>query len=164
MQTIQLIPATPNDISTITTLANKIWNDYYVPIIGQNQVDYMLKLMYNANSIAEQMQIKQHNFYLIKQNNVNIGFVSVNRVEEEEGWFLNKFYILQTIASKGLGTNVFKLLKQQINPTKITLTVNRQNYKSINFYFKNGFKIKTVADFDIGNNYVMNDFVMEWLA
>jgi hypothetical protein len=38
--------------------------------------------------------------------------------------------------------------------------VNRQNYKAINFYFKLGFKIQTVADFDIGNGYVMNDFVM----
>ena len=37
-----------------------------------------------------------------------------------------------------------------------------QNYKSINFYFKNGFVIERVADFDIGNNFVMNDFVMIW--
>ncbi len=162
MQTIQLIPATPNDISTITTLATKIWNDYYVPIIGQNQVNYMLNLMYNANSITEQMQVKHHIFYLIKQNNISIGFVSVNKVEHND-WFLNKFYILQTISSKGIGTQVFNLLKQHIHPTKITLTVNRQNYKSINFYFKNGFKINAVADFDIGNNYVMNDFVMEWM-
>ncbi len=163
MQTIQLIPATPNDISTITTLATKIWNDYYVPIIGQNQVNYMLNLMYNANSIIEQMQVKQHIFYLIKQNNISIGFVSVNKVEHND-WFLNKFYILQNTSSKGIGTQVLTLLKQHINPTKITLTVNRQNYKSINFYFKNGFKINAVADFDIGNNYVMNDFVMEWMA
>ena len=45
---------------------------------------------------------------------------------------------------------------------KLRLTVNRQNFKSINFYFKNGFKIDHVEDFDIGNGYVMNDFVMLW--
>jgi ribosomal protein S18 acetylase RimI-like enzyme len=44
----------------------------------------------------------------------------------------------------------------------IRLTVNRENYKAINFYFKLGFKIEKVADFDIGQGYVMNDFVMLW--
>ena len=53
---------------------------------------------------------------------------------------------------------LLKLLK----PEELRLTVNRQNFKSINFYFKNGFKIEQVADFDIGNGYVMNDFVMVW--
>jgi ribosomal protein S18 acetylase RimI-like enzyme len=47
-----------------------------------------------------------------------------------------------------------------LQPKSITLSVNRQNFKSINFYFKNGFKIKSVEDFDIGNDYEMNDFVM----
>jgi hypothetical protein len=40
------------------------------------------------------------------------------------------------------------------------LTVNRKNYKAINFYFKNGFTIKEIADFDIGNGFFMNDFIM----
>jgi ribosomal protein S18 acetylase RimI-like enzyme len=42
-----------------------------------------------------------------------------------------------------------------------SLTVNRQNFKAINFYFKNGFVIDEVADFEIGNGFVMNDFVMK---
>jgi len=161
MQTLQLIPATTNDYATICELAIKIWNDYYVAFIGQLQVDYMLKLMYSNESIAEQIQIKQHTFYLIKINIETVGFISVNRVEGN-AWFLNKFYILQTVANKGIGSQVFNELKKIILPKKITLTVNRQNYKAINFYFKNGFKINSVADFDIGNNYIMNDFVMDW--
>jgi len=44
----------------------------------------------------------------------------------------------------------------------ITLQVNRQNYKSVNFYFSVGFKIIQVADFDIGEGWQMNDFIMEW--
>ena len=49
-----------------------------------------------------------------------------------------------------------------LDPLTVRLTVNRQNFKSVNFYFKNGFTIERVADFDIGNGYVMNDFVMMW--
>jgi ribosomal protein S18 acetylase RimI-like enzyme len=40
------------------------------------------------------------------------------------------------------------------------LQVNRQNYTAINFYFKLGFTIERVADFDIGHGFFMNDFVM----
>ena len=40
--------------------------------------------------------------------------------------------------------------------------VNRMNYKAVNFYFKSGFTIEKVADFDIGDGYFMNDFVMIW--
>jgi GNAT superfamily N-acetyltransferase len=70
-------------------------------------------------------------------------------------------YIYSRKANAGAGTEVLHELINMTKPRSLTLTVNRQNYKSINFYFKNGFKIKSVEDFDIGNGYQMNDFVME---
>ena len=60
-----------------------------------------------------------------------------------------------------MGTITLNELTNLLKPKTYTLTVNRQNYKSINFYFKNGFIINEIADFDIGNGYVMNDFVMK---
>jgi ribosomal protein S18 acetylase RimI-like enzyme len=42
----------------------------------------------------------------------------------------------------------------------VRLNVNRQNYKSINFYFKLGFKIEKVVDIDLDKGYQMNDFIM----
>ena len=42
----------------------------------------------------------------------------------------------------------------------VRLQVNRSNFKAINFYFKKGFVIESAADFDIGNGFFMNDFVM----
>ena len=56
-----------------------------------------------------------------------------------------------------------EIIQKSEGKKRITLTVNRQNYKAINFYFKHGFKIKSVDDFDIGNGFFMNDFVMEKL-
>jgi ribosomal protein S18 acetylase RimI-like enzyme len=161
MQDLKLIPATQNDVSTISNLASAIWNNYYPAIISQTQVDYMLNLMYNEQSISDQIVLKKHAYYLINLNNSTLGFISVQ--EEKKGeWFLHKFYINQDKASRGIGTIVFKKLQELIEANKITLTVNRQNYKSINFYFKLGFKIGSIANFDIGNNFVMNDFVMIW--
>jgi ribosomal protein S18 acetylase RimI-like enzyme len=61
---------------------------------------------------------------------------------------------------KGYGAKVMGEIKEKFKGSRLSLTVNRQNYKAINFYFKEGFRIKEVADFNIGNGYVMNDFVM----
>ena len=161
MQDIKLVAATTSDIKEISQLAIIVWNQHYPTIIGQTQVDYMLHLMYSEESLKEQMEKKLHQFILIKVDNISQGFISVH-TENNRDWFLNKFYINQKEATKGIGSIAFEQLKEIIRPKKITLTVNRQNFKSINFYFKQGFKIERVADFDIGNGYVMNDFVMVW--
>ncbi|MCE3258519.1 MAG: family N-acetyltransferase [Bacteroidetes bacterium] len=159
MQDLKLIPASEKDIPVISKLAAVIWNQHYPSIIGQEQVDYMLEMMYSARSLSDQLVKKEHLFFLIRFKGEDIGFISVNRVQNNE-WFLNKFYIDQTLSAKGLGSMAFKELMTIIRPEKITLTVNRKNHKSINFYFKNGFKIQEVKDIDIGNGFTMKDFVM----
>lgn len=159
---IQLTIAEEKDLIEINRLAQLIWNDHYVPIIGQQQVDYMLDKMYSFESLLDQIKTKKHVFYLIENNKERIGFISIN-VEQELNYFINKFYIHQQNANSGIGTQSLKLLIDLIKPKSLTLTVNRQNFKSINFYFKNGFKIKKVENFDIGNGFVMNDFIMERL-
>lgn len=156
---IHITKAQQKDLDTIASLAKQIWNAHYVSIIGQVQVDYMLDKIYNHQSLVEQLTTKNHVFYLIKNNDDVIGFLSISS-DNTFDYFLHKFYIDQQKSNAGIGTEVLNLLIQTICPKSLTLTVNRQNYKSINFYFKNGFKIDRVEDFDIGEGYQMNDFVM----
>jgi diamine N-acetyltransferase len=158
---ISLMKAELKDVALIEKLAHEIWHDYYPSIITVEQIDYMLDKMYNKESLTEQMTNKGDVFYLLNLNHQPQGFVSI--IDQKDGnYFLNKFYIQQTTAAKGIGTRAFKQLVFILQPNSIRLTVNRQNFKSINFYFKNGFMIERVADFDIGNGFVMNDFVMVW--
>lgn len=157
---VNLKKAKEEDLSIIADLAKIIWNDHYIPIIGKTQVDYMLARIYNLESLKEQLNVKKHQFYLIRNEEKNLGFLSVSS-ENGHDYFLHKFYINQSEANKGIGTQALNLIIGLVNPHSITLTVNRQNYKSINFYFKNGFKIEKVEDFDIGNGFQMNDFVLK---
>jgi RimJ/RimL family protein N-acetyltransferase len=158
---VSLIPAQQSDFTTIAELAKSIWLQHYVPIIGEEQVNYMLNKMYSKASLTEQIQLKMHSFFLIQVDHKTVGFVSISNTDNE--YWIHKFYVLQNNQNKGVGSLVFtKLLQLMINPKHIRLTVNRQNYKSINFYFKIGFKIEEVADFNIGDGYFMNDFVMLW--
>lgn len=156
---MQLIQATEQDLNTISNLAREIWNQHYISIIGKEQVDYMLDKMYNLDSLTDQLFNKKHVFYLIKLDNLNIGFISISS-ENKNDYFLHKFYINQNKANSGIGTETLKQIESLLVPKTLTLTVNRQNFKSINFYFKNGFTIQSVEDFDIGNGFLMNDFVM----
>ncbi|MBL7918634.1 MAG: GNAT family N-acetyltransferase [Bacteroidia bacterium] len=159
--TINLVRANLGDIEVIEQLARKIWHEYYPSIISIEQIEYMLHKMYSKESLTEQLNDKKDTYYLIMVNNQPNGFISISNKGDNK-YFLNKFYILQDVAAKGKGTRAFKQLLSIIQPEEIKLTVNRQNFKSINFYFKNGFIIDSVADFDIGNGYFMNDFVMIW--
>lgn len=158
---LSLKPATAQDFANIAQLAKEIWEKHYIPFIGSGQVYYMLNKFYSADSLQKQMQEGQV-FHLVVNDDKEIGFISVSN-PENKNYFLHKFYLQQEKQNAGLGTAVFKKMFEELYaPEKITLTVNRQNYKSINFYFKLGFKIEKVEDFDIGNGYYMTDFVMLW--
>lgn len=152
---------TEADINSIAELASEIWNEYYPAIIGQHQVDYMFGKMYNAKAIKEQMQSGQI-FYLVSYQEKNMAFFSYS-IKTEKSGFLHKFYLLKSFRGKAISNQILIFLESLLTKVGIEeyrLTVNRQNAQAINFYFKSGFKIEKVADFDIGNGYFMNDFVM----
>lgn len=158
---LRLIPVSEKDVEKIQNLASGIWWKYYPPIIGFKQVQYMLDKFYSTESIEKQLNELNHQFYLINLNNKEVGFISIEHKGRKK-YFIHKFYIQQKFSNKGIGTKVFKLILKRFNPSEIKLTVNRQNIKAINFYFKNGFVIEKVADFDIGQGFYMNDFIMVW--
>lgn len=159
---VHLTPATPADIPTIRDLAHRIWRAHYPAIIGPEQVEYMLDLMYSAGALEQQMVEKGCQFWLIRINGTPLGFMAVSR-ETERDYFLHKFYIETGRQGKGAGTAAFRcLLEQYPDLQTLRLTVNRQNYKSINFYFKIGFIIEKCVDMPIGQGFVMDDFLMRY--
>ncbi|MEO6901926.1 MAG: GNAT family N-acetyltransferase [Bacteroidia bacterium] len=151
--------ATVEDAALIAELADSIWKEHYISIITMDQIDYMLNKMYSKESIAQQMNEDQ-GYTLVMDEEQAIGYVSLS-TKDKKHYFLHKFYICTNKQTKGIGTEVMEYCLK-INPSaeSIELTVNRKNYKAINFYFKNGFFINRLEDFDIGNGYFMNDFVM----
>jgi ribosomal protein S18 acetylase RimI-like enzyme len=163
MSTINFRKADFNDIPVIAELAKTIWNEHYIDIITQGQIDYMLHYMYSAEALKEQME-KGHTFLLIENNQEITGYLSYEEKKGNPGeYFLHKFYILNKGRNKNTGTQLFNEVEKNLIQNKaklIRLYVNRENFKSINFYFKNGFKIESVINQDIGEGYYMNDFIM----
>lgn len=148
-----------HDISELSVLASKIWNTHYPSIIGQKQVDYMLEKMYSIKSLKDQIHKKNNKFISASKDDKMVGFISYSK-EDEENFFIHKLYVNTDIHNRGIGRALYDYVFKDKNLKTIRLTVNRQNVKAINFYFKMGFIIEKIIDIDIGDGFVMDDFVM----
>jgi diamine N-acetyltransferase len=156
---IELRPATPANIPLLRSLAHKIWWAHYPEIIGTDQIEYMLELMYSELALRQQMTDSQV-FRLIFADDEPAGYVATSQ-KEAGSFFLHKFYVDNTQHRRGIGAAVFqKLLAELPGLRELRLTVNRRNFKSINFYFKMDFIIEQNVDIPIGNGFVMDDFQM----
>ncbi len=140
-------------------MADEIWRDHYPEIIGLEQVEYMLGRFYSREGMLQQMRDGQQ-FYRVMLDGQPKGFLAIE-ARGEGNYFLNKLYIDTREQGRGLGQAIWQNVLLLLSDLReMRLQVNRQNYKAINFYFKVGFVIERVADFDIGDGYFMNDFVM----
>ena len=153
------------EMSHVQALAYKIWPIAYKEILSQAQLDYMLNWMYSIESLTQQMQ-EGHHYFGIYESDQIVGFLDVQPNYPEIGVLkLNKIYVLPACHGRGFG---YQLIQFAINFAEneqqktIELQVNRHN-KAKDFYTKIGFTIKEEKDFDIGNGYFMNDFVMHYL-
>ena len=154
--------ATINDIELIRELTFKVWPQTYSSSISKEQIDYMLEMMYSKKSLADQIA-EGSKFIIVQDNNKPVGFASYKQVESAI-YKLDKIYILKTQQGKGTGKFVIEYILQQIKnegASSLQLQVNRHNKNAKSFYEKNGFSVIQEADFEIGNGYFMNDYVME---
>ncbi len=95
-----------------------------------------------------------------EEDNEIAGYIAFYPLNEKEV-FLDKLYVKLDMHGRNIGGILLnEMMEQTGEEQQIKLQVNRKNIKAINFYFKNGFRIERAADFDIGNGFFMNDFVM----
>lgn len=158
---LKIRKATSKDIPLIRELTFKVWPQTYAAIISREQIEYMLEMMYSEASLLKQMN-EGCRFIIAYDNNEPVGFASCQ--ETEPSLFkLHKIYVLNTQQGKGTGKFMIEYLLNDIRQkggSALQLQVNRHN-KARNFYEKLGFVTIQEADFDIGNGYFMNDYVME---
>ena len=156
--------AQKKDIEIIRNLAREIWYSHYTSIISTQQIEYMLQKMYACETIQEELN-QGYCWDLIKINNKPVGFVSYN--SETDGlkrtMKLNKLYILIEYHGKGIGQEALAHVKGKAvskKANKLYLTVNKANKKAISAYLKFGFSTEMDIITNIGNGFVMDDYIM----
>ncbi len=148
-------------ISIILNLANITWPVAYGNIISPQQLDYMMELIYSKSSLQKQIQ-KGQQFILAYDGGQHVAFASYSAKENHPDIIkLHKIYILPNQQGKGIGKALINYIIANIAPsTTLQLNVNRYN-KALHFYEKLGFKIIGEENIDIGDNFYMNDYVMQ---
>ena len=155
---LQFRKADQNDVALISELASKIWHVHYPAIISLEQIDYMLGSRYSVEAISSALK-QGESFFLALTDDKPCAYASFETRASD--YFLNRFYLDVDMHRGGIGRKFFDYLLTEMRPAKaIRLQVNRANYKAVNFYFKMGFAIESVGDFDIGGGFFMNDFIM----
>lgn len=153
---------TAQQIAEVARLAAEIWREHYVSIISIEQIDYMIDKFQSVPAITDQIQNQGYRYYLFQlEDSSNIGYMSVR--EEEGRLFLSKFYVAKQHRGQGYASQAMLFLEQlckERNLSHIWLTVNRHNESSIAVYKKKGFTVKKEQVADIGNGFVMDDYIM----
>lgn len=159
---VKINPVTTDpDMCVIAKLAKIIWKDHYVPIIGADQVEYMLAKYQTHKAIRSQIEHEGYEYFLILADENPVGYLGI--IQRHNELFLSKLYILSEERSKGYGHlgMDFLITRCKTNGSDfITLTVNKNNQNSILAYEKMGFERYGEVVSDIGSGYVMDDFLM----
>lgn len=150
------------NIHLLNPLAKEIWNDAYKEVLSQDQIDYMLEMMYNVDKVNEGIANGEI-WEIVKVDNVPSGYLHY-KFDENNTVFLSKIYIKTNDKTKGVGQAMMNHVIEYANDVKanaVQLTVNKENARAIRFYEKNGFKNIESKTFDIGSGYVMDDYIYQ---
>ena len=152
-----------DEITAIVELGRRIWTEHYTPIIGLDQVNYMLDKFQSFEAITKQIQEEEFEYYQINSEEQLIGYIAVQ--QREDALFLSKIYIQKDQRGKGIGKEAMDFIfnrASELHCKLIRLTVNKYNSDTIKAYEKIGFQNMGPAVFDIGNGYIMDDYIMEY--
>lgn len=150
------------DAAIISQLAEKIWSEHYTSIIGHEQVEYMLMKFQSPNVIYNDIKSGRYSYYLAYDKAMPAGYLAVSFDKFKREIFLSKIYVDKSSRGKGIARKFIEMLKgaSEGEYSTIRLTVNKKNIDSINIYKKLGFEICDKAVTDIGNGFVMDDYIM----
>lgn len=160
---VSIVPATPADIPLLQQLARRIWLAHYPGIITVEQIEYMLARGYAAEVIKREMTEEGITWLKVVDDGNAIGFAAFGPYGEQQ-IKLHKLYLDVGRHGQGIGSAVLREVEQQIastGATSIVLNVNKYNHKAIKSYQRNGYQVAEEVVNDIGNGFVMDDYVMK---
>ena len=158
---LKIFPVNEEAIPLVRDLTFRIWPQTYTGLLQEDQIEYMMDMMYSESSLQKQMR-EGAQFIIVYEDQDPVGFASYQ--EMSPGLFkLHKIYILPNQQGKGTGRYMIDYIIDDIKnkgATALQLQVNKKNKAKL-FYEKLGFIAIEKKKLDIGAGYFMDDFIME---
>lgn len=151
------------EIKIVREIAQITWPVTFGEILSEKQIEYMLQMMYSTDILENQIEAG-HEFYLYSEDKTPLAFLGIEaNYKAIPQLKIHKLYVLPGQQGKGIGEQFIRFAEKralELEQESLILNVNRYN-KATRFYEKLGFKNIKSEDIEIGNGYLMEDFVME---
>lgn len=155
---------TTEQLQIISDLAHDIWREYYPALIGSEQVEYMLAQSATLTAL-QQARANGTRFVLARQDDQPIGYAAVYTDPRAASLaWLDKLYVKQSARGQGIARQMVRWIADQghlLQATSLCLRVNRHNIGAIRAYQHLGFNAVSQDVKDIGDGYVMDDYIMQ---
>ena len=121
----ELFVSEDDKVREMSELASAIIKDYYDPLLGEEQNDYMIEMFQSYTSIKNQLAAGKRYFF-VKENGKNIGFICF--YPTKGAMYLSKLYLQKDVRGKGYARKMLRLIRDEalkIGLHAIELNVNK---------------------------------------
>lgn len=150
------------EINLISKTAKEIWLEAFTDIATIDQLEYMIEKFQSSDAIKNQIDNENILYFIVYKDEKIAGYTALKLCENS--LFVSKLYILKPHRSSVITDTLFDFIDNYAkdnNKNKIWLNTNKNNLRAIRAYQKRNFSIIDSKCSDIGNGYVMDDYILE---
>lgn len=154
------------DRARLADLADEIWHEYWPALIGPEQTDYMVENFQSLEAIERDMAEHAYEYWFLRAEDDGriVGYTGGHAEPETNRYFISKIYLRAEERGKGFASQAiafYDQLARERGLDALYLTVNKRNELGVRAYLGKGFEIIDAVETDIGNGFVMDDYIME---
>jgi ribosomal protein S18 acetylase RimI-like enzyme len=153
------------ELREVAELAEKIWHECFVGIISLGQIDYMVEKFQSYEAMQSQINEQGYYYLAVREDGELCGYIGM-KPESGDRLFLSKLYLRSDKRGRGIGAEMLERVFEEgraCGKKRVYLTVNKHNDRAIAVYKKTGFEIVDEVVTDIGQDYVMDDYIFEYV-
>ncbi len=159
---MEIVPAEYKDIASLSAFASRIVREHFTPLIGAEQNEYMIRRFQSPEALQEAFE-SGYRYYWVKDDGKDAGFLAYQ--VRPDHLYLSKFYTDAPFRGRHLAKKMLDFViarAEEENRSVIRLNVNKDNAGPVAVYRHLGFAVTSFEKNDIGNGFVMDDYVMEY--
>ncbi len=152
------------ELKETAQLADIIWHECFTGIISEGQIDYMVGKFQSYKAMTKQLIDQDYSYFAVRDDGELCGYIGM-KPEKDHRFFLSKLYLRKDKRGRGIASQMLEKVfdeARDCGKTHVYLTVNKHNVHAIDVYKKTGFTITDEVVTDIGEGYVMDDYIMTY--
>lgn len=150
----------------LSQIADEIWHEYWPALIGDAQTDYMVEKFQSLDAIKRDIATNSYEYWILHDDETEevVGYTGGHEDPETNRFFISKIYLFGNQRGKGYAHQVVEFYNDlcvERNLKAMYLTVNKGNELALRAYKGTGFEVIDAVVTEIGDGFVMDDFIME---